>query len=75
MPHINTSRHLPHVHGRALETVTYPRPRCPRCGNVHLRKYRSISDQGDGSALSWVRCTNETCDYRFRVLLEPPPPE
>jgi len=70
MTHSNTLNEVPHVHGRALETVTYPRPTCPRCGNIRLRKYRSISDQGDGSALSWVRCTDEACGHRFRVLLE-----
>ena len=36
---------------RVLETITVERPRCPRCGGVLLRKYRSIRDQGDGSAL------------------------
>jgi len=54
----------------ALETVTVERPRCPRCGGVHLRKYRSIRDQGDGSSLPWVRCRGENCGHRFRVLLE-----
>ena len=53
-----------------LSTVTYPRPRCPRCGHVHLRKYRSLRDQGDGTALAWVRCLNDTCGHRFRLLLE-----
>ena len=51
-----------------LKTLTLPRPRCPRCKSVVLKKYRSIRDQGDGSALSWVRCTN--CGERFKVLLE-----
>jgi DNA-directed RNA polymerase subunit M/transcription elongation factor TFIIS len=50
-----------------LATITVERPRCPACGDVRLRKYRSIRDQGDGSALWWVRCT---CGHRFRVLLE-----
>ena len=53
-----------------LQTVTFERPRCPRCNGVRLRKYRSIRDQGDGSALSWVQCEDESCRHRFRVLLE-----
>ena len=55
---------------RVLETVTVERPRCPRCGGVRLRKYRSVRDQGDGSALWWVRCEDTACGHRFRVLLE-----
>jgi len=55
---------------RMLETVTVDRPRCPKCGGVLLRKYRSIRDQGDGSALSWVRCMNEACGHRFRLVQE-----
>jgi len=52
---------------RRLATITVERPRCPACGGVKLRKYRSVADQGDGSALWWVRCS---CGRRFRVLLE-----
>jgi hypothetical protein len=52
---------------RRLATITVERPRCPACGGVRLHKYRSIRDQGDGSALWWVRCS---CGHRFRVLLE-----
>jgi DNA-directed RNA polymerase subunit M/transcription elongation factor TFIIS len=54
-------------HGRRLTTVTVERPRCPACGGVKLHKYRTLADQGDGSALWWVRCE---CGKRFRVLLE-----
>ena len=50
-----------------LPMVTVERPRCPACGGVKLRKYRTLADQGDGSALWWVRCS---CGQRFRVLLE-----
>ncbi len=50
-----------------LTTVTVERPRCPACGGVKLHKYRTLTDQGDGSALWWVQCT---CGRRFRVLLE-----
>jgi len=50
-----------------LTTVTVERPRCPACGGVKLRKYRTLADQGDGSALWWVQCE---CGRRFRVLLE-----
>lgn len=59
----------PPRHAR-LQEITYLRPRCPRCDGVRLSKYRSISDQGDGSALWWVRCLDEACGHRFRVLLE-----
>lgn len=55
---------------RPLETITVPRPRCPRCQGVALRKYRSIADQGDGTALAWVVCANEKCRHRFRILHE-----
>ena len=39
-----------------LAMITVERPRCPSCGGVKLRKYRTLADQGDGSALWWVRC-------------------
>ncbi len=55
---------------RRLTTVIVERPRCPVCGGVRLRKYRSIRDQGDGTALWWVVCGEATCAHRFRVLLE-----
>jgi hypothetical protein len=55
---------------RLLETVVATRPRCPRCDGVRLRKYRSQRDQGDGSSLSWVRCLDEQCGHRFRLVLE-----
>jgi len=47
--------------------ITVERPRCPSCGGVKLHKYRTLTDQGDGSAMWWVRCE---CGQRFRVLLE-----
>ncbi len=50
-----------------LTTVTVERPRCPSCQGVKHRKYRSVADQGDGSALSWAQCA---CGYRFRIVLE-----
>ena len=53
-----------------LMTITVERPRCPACGGVKLRKYRTLADQGDGSALWWVVCGEPTCAHRFRVLLE-----
>lgn len=69
---IQNQRHVPlaPTSRPTLETITVERPRCPRCLGIRLHKYRSIRDQGDGSALWWVRCTNETCGHRFRVLLE-----
>jgi len=63
-----------HAHGRAprmrerLPTVTLTRPRCPRCNAITLHKFRSIRDQGDGTALAWMRCLG--CSHRFRLLLE-----
>lgn len=53
-----------------LPTIALPRPRCPRCGGVRLKKFRSVRDQGDGTALWWVVCSNGVCSHRFRVLLE-----
>lgn len=53
-----------------LPTHTFERPRCPECGNARLKKFRSIRDQGDGSALWWVVCANKSCAHRFRVVLE-----
>ncbi len=58
---------LDEVRHRRLATITVERPRCPVCGRFKLHKYRSLADQGDGSALWWVRCS---CGERFRVLLE-----
>lgn len=61
---------IPGLGASHLETVLYPRPRCPECDGTRLKKYRSIADQGDGSALWWVRCANEECGHKFKVLLE-----
>ncbi len=41
-------------------------PRCPACGGVKLKSYRSI-DQGDGSRMKWTRCE---CGEKFIVILE-----
>ena len=46
----------------------YPRHRCPECGHAHLRKYRSIRDQGDGTAMAWVKCLS--CKHRFKIMLQ-----
>ncbi len=56
--------------GGPLSTVAYKRPRCPVCGHAALQRYRSLADQGDGTALAWVLCLNEACGHRFRLLLE-----
>lgn len=48
----------------------YPRPRCPMCGCPKLRKYRSLVRAKDGTAVSWVRCTEPLCEHRFKVVLE-----
>lgn len=53
-----------------LATVVVERPRCPSCNGVRLQKYRSIADQGDGSALAWVRCLADGCGCRFKLLME-----
>lgn len=57
----------PDVRQRRLETVTALRPRCPGCGGTALTKYRSLRDDGDGTALSWVRCLDPDCGQHFRV--------
>ena len=56
------------VKRKRLTTVNVERPRCPQCSGARLHKYRTLADQGDGSALWWVEC--EACRHRFRVLLE-----
>jgi hypothetical protein len=66
---------LPHIDGdrssrQRLPTVALKRPRCPRCKSIELKKYRSVRDQGDGTALSWVECMNRGCGHRFRLLME-----
>lgn len=53
-----------------LPLVALTRPRCPRCGGARLRRYRSVTDQGDGTTLSWVKCRADDCGHRFRLLLE-----
>ena len=53
---------------RRLTTLTWKRHRCPECNGTQLTKYRSVADQGDGTALAWVRCA--TCGERFRVVYE-----
>ena len=63
-PNVPAKRNAP------LPVVTLPKPRCPQCQGALLKKYRSISDQGDGSSLAWVKCRNEMCGHRFKVLLE-----
>ena len=55
---------------RGLQTITLPRPRCPRCGSIGIRKYKSITNQGDDTALYWMRCDNSDCCHRFRMLME-----
>ena len=66
VPHIDSDR----TSRPRLSTVTLTRPRCPRCHGIALRKYRSIRDQGDGSALAWVECLARGCKHRFRLLME-----
>lgn len=66
-----TSPTAPHARKRPRRaTVSVERPRCPACGGVKLHKYRTLADQGDGSALWWVQCQSAACGLRFRVLLE-----
>ncbi len=65
-----TIKEKPVRNRQRMTTVTFERPRCPECDGVRLRKYRSQRDQGDGSTLSWVRCMDEDCGYRFRLVQE-----
>jgi hypothetical protein len=51
-----------------LVTVRVKRTRCPQCRSVNLRRYRSTNDQGDGSALAYVKCL--VCAARFKLLQE-----
>jgi hypothetical protein len=55
---------------RRLQTIHVERPRCPACGGVVLRKYRSLVDQGDGTAIAWLRSQETRCGHRFRVVWE-----
>jgi hypothetical protein len=66
LPHIDSDRSS----RQRLNTLTLTRPRCPVCKGIALRKYRSLRDQGDGSALSWVECMARGCKHRFRLLME-----
>jgi hypothetical protein len=66
VPHIDSDRSS----RQRLNTLKLTRPRCPRCNGIDLRKYRSVRDQGDGSALAWVVCTRRGCGHRFRLLME-----
>ena len=61
------SEHLRPKRDRRLPTITVERPRCPECNSAKFRKNRTLADQGDGTALWWVRCE---CGFRFRVVLE-----
>lgn len=61
---------LPNLGASRLPVYLYPRPRCPECGGTRLNKYRSLADQGDGSALWWVKCADDDCAAKFKVLLE-----
>lgn len=42
-------------------------PKCPSCGGVRHKSYRSI-DQGDGSRMKWTTC--QTCGEKFILILE-----
>lgn len=47
--------------------ISVKRPRCPRCGGVKLRTYKSI-DNGDGSVTRYSRCRD--CDRRMILIVE-----
>lgn len=53
-----------------LPTVALTRPRCPLCGTTRIKRYRSIKDQGDGTAVWWVQCQAPACGHRFKILFE-----
>ncbi len=55
---------------RVLEQITLQRPRCPRCTSPRLRKYRSVHNRIEGTALSWVRCENRDCGHRFKIIFQ-----
>lgn len=51
-----------------LPVVHVERPRCPTCSSPFHRKYRSVTDLGDETAMCWVKCSY--CGQRFKVVLE-----
>ena len=53
---------------KRLPIVCVERPRCPKCSSPLHRKYRSVTNAGDDTAMWWVRCTE--CQQRFKVVLE-----
>ncbi|QOJ18529.1 MAG: hypothetical protein HRU76_13440 [Phycisphaeraceae bacterium] len=53
-----------------MPTVALTRPRCPSCGTTRIKRYRSIKDQGDGTAVWWVQCQAPACGHRFKILFE-----
>lgn len=53
---------------RMLEQITMQRPRCPRCSSPRLRKFRSLVNRDEGTAVSWVTCENEVCRHRFKIF-------
>lgn len=55
---------------KSIQELGWRQTSCPKCQSARLKKYRSISDQGDGSSMSWVRCLGERCGNKFKVLLE-----
>ncbi|MBI5763652.1 MAG: hypothetical protein HZA51_09035 [Planctomycetes bacterium] len=55
---------------RVLEQITMQRPRCPRCSSPRLRKYRSLVNRDEGTAVSWVYCENEACRHRFKIIFD-----
>jgi len=59
---------LRRTRGPSLFTIELQRARCPRCQSSNLRKYRSLRDRGDGSAIAWVECRRAACGFRFRVV-------
>ncbi len=47
--------------------VHFTRPRCPVCGSVKLRAYRTIRN-GDGSLTRYSRCKD--CETKLIVVVE-----
>lgn len=52
-----------------LATIIVKRPQCHACG-APLLVYANKGDQGDGSILTYRRCTNPKCGKRWRVCEE-----
>lgn len=67
MTHPPTVNHVTKVASPSRRYVYCDRPRCPACGDVHLRAYHS-ADNGDGSLTRHTKC--KTCGLKFILVME-----